>query len=85
LLSKAYRIQQWWSQMKTDMENLNDLEYDFRKRYAAELQKMTDRRLTDERIQVNQQAMRTPERRGETIKREEIAKEIIRRVQTKWR
>jgi hypothetical protein len=35
--------------------------------------------LEDERKQVNQQAMKTPGRRGEVIKNEELDKEISRR------
>jgi hypothetical protein len=54
-------------------------ENDFRQRYAAELQKMTDKRLDDERYQVKQQAMRTPQRRGEAVKHEEIDREVVRR------
>ena len=54
-------------------------EKDFRQRYAAELQKMTDKRLEDERYQVKQQAMRTPQRRGEAVKHEEIDSEMVRR------
>jgi hypothetical protein len=63
------------------MENSIDVETDFRRRYRAELQKMTDKRLADERYQVNQQVMRTPNRRGEALKHEEIATEWIRRAQ----
>ncbi len=35
--------------------------------------------LEDEQRQVNQQAIRTPGRRGEIIKKEEIEKEFVRR------
>jgi len=62
------------------MENSVDVENDFRIRYKAELQKMTDKRLADEKYQVNQQGMRTPNRRGETLKHEEIATEWVRRT-----
>ena len=60
----------------------------FRKRYAQELEKKrqqnSDRyrgydELADERRKVNQQEMKTPGRRGEKIKHEEIDKEISRR------
>lgn len=55
----------------------------FRERYAAELKKkkQDDRidELDDERKKVKHQAMKTPGRRGETIKHEEIDKEISRR------
>jgi hypothetical protein len=40
---------------------------------------MTDKRLLDERIQVKQQGMRTPQRRGELVKHEEIDRELVRR------
>lgn len=55
----------------------------FRNRYADELRKKkqderTDE-LDDERRKVKQQGMKTPGRRGEQIKHEEIDKEISRR------
>ena len=64
-------------------------EYSFRERYAKELEKKRvpgiysyygPDELLEERIKVNQQQMKTPGRRGELIKQEEIAKEIIRRL-----
>jgi len=55
----------------------------FRAIYASELRKMKqDSRvdqLEEERKKVNQQAMKTPGRRGEQIKHEEIDREIVRR------
>jgi hypothetical protein len=61
----------------TDEEKL------FRERYAGELQKKkhggTDSDLDLERMEVKQQGMKTPGRRGEQIKNEEIDKEIVRR------
>jgi hypothetical protein len=60
----------------------------FRKSYALELQKKRQQindyqrgfnELEEERRQVNQQAIRTPGRRGEVIKKEEIEKEFTRR------
>jgi hypothetical protein len=55
----------------------------FRDRYANELKKKKqDRRgdeLDDERRKVKQQGMKTPGRRGEQIKHEEIDREISRR------
>jgi hypothetical protein len=55
----------------------------FRAIYANELRKMRqDSRvdqLEEERKKVNQQAMKTPGRRGEQIKHEEIDREIVRR------
>ena len=55
----------------------------FRGRYADELRKKKqDERadeLDDERIKVKQHGMKTPGRRGEQIKHEEIDKEISRR------
>lgn len=64
-------------------------EYSFRQRYAKELEKKRvpgtgkyygPDELLEERIKVNQQQMKTPGRRGETIKQEEISKEIVRRL-----
>lgn len=55
----------------------------FRDRYASELKKKKqDSRgdeLDDERRKVKQQGMKTPGRRGEQIKHEEIDREISRR------
>lgn len=60
----------------------------FRKRYSHHLRDkkqqiydshMGHNALEEERKQVNQQAMKTPGRRGEKIKNEEIDKEISRR------
>jgi hypothetical protein len=58
-------------------------EESFRARYANELRKkkddVRDTELENERNKVKQQGMRTPGRRGEQIKYEEIDKEIVRR------
>jgi hypothetical protein len=67
-------------------------EASFRDRYAQELQKKKqqagnsyrgDDQLADERRNVNQQGMRTPGRRGEEIKQEELDKEFVRRSKGK--
>jgi hypothetical protein len=42
-----------------------------------------DNELADERRSVNQQGMRTPGRRGEEIKQEELDKEFVRRSKGK--
>jgi hypothetical protein len=64
-------------------------ERDFRERYAHELRKKRQAglnnyygidELLEERKQVNQQQMKTPGRRGEAIKHEEIDREISRRL-----
>jgi len=65
-------------------------EMDFRERYALELRKKTGQsciskhfgsdELSDEVRKVARQELMTPGRRGEQIKREEISKEILRRV-----
>jgi hypothetical protein len=69
---------------------LNEQEEIFSKAYAFELRKKkqqindNDRgfnQLDDERRQIFQQAIRTPGRRGEIIKKEEIEKEFARRYQ----
>jgi hypothetical protein len=58
-------------------------ESEFRERYAQELrgkkQEPGFNELEEERKQVNQQAMKTPGRRGEIIKNDEIDKEFSRR------
>ncbi len=67
---------------------VNEQEDSFTNFYASELRKKrqqinnNDRgfnELEDERRQVFQQAIRTPGRRGEVIKKEEIEKEFTRR------
>ena len=67
-------------------------ENDFRERYMKELRKKRQHginnyfgidELVEERRQVNQQQMKTPGRRGEIIKHEEIDKEILRRLKKK--
>jgi hypothetical protein len=67
-------------------------EKSFRERYAEELRKKRqndtysyreDDELYEERIKVNQQEKKTPGRRGEKIKQEEIDKEIVRRDKMK--
>lgn len=64
-------------------------ERNFRERYAIELRKKRQcglnnyygiDELLEERKQVNQQQMKTPGRRGEAIKHEEINREISRRL-----
>jgi hypothetical protein len=59
-------------------------EKNFRDRYASELKKKKQDgykidELEDERRNVKQQGMKTPGRRGEQIKHEELDKEIGRR------
>ncbi len=60
----------------------------FRDRYANELKKKKQDssvdELDDERRKVKQQGMKTPGRRGEQIKHEEIDREISRRYSV-WR
>ncbi|HEU5446644.1 MAG TPA: hypothetical protein VFU67_05830 [Nitrososphaeraceae archaeon] len=78
--------------MRTDAElsvNIfSEVEDDFRERYSIYLRTMKQRiydtylgfnELEDERKMVNQQVIRTPGRRGEIIKNEEIDKEFSRR------
>jgi hypothetical protein len=63
-------------------------ELEFRKRYSLELRTKKQQifglhigyyELDEERKQVNQQAMKTPGRKGESIKNEEIDMEFCRR------
>jgi hypothetical protein len=74
------------SDIDTEQEKL------FRERYAEELRKKKqqdtyryggDNELVEERVKVNQQERKTPGRRGEKIKQEEIDKEIVRRDKIK--
>jgi hypothetical protein len=67
-------------------------EKSFRERYAEELRKKSQNdtysyrgndELYEERVKVNQQEKKTPGRRGEKIKQEEIDKEIVRRDKMK--
>jgi hypothetical protein len=69
-------------------DNDTDQEKSFRERYAEELRKKKQQdaysyrendELVEERVKVNQQERKTPGRRGEKIKQEEIDKEIVRR------
>jgi hypothetical protein len=64
----------------------------FRERYATELRRKKqqdsntfrgDDELNDEKRRVNQQEMKTPGRRGEKIKQEELDREFSRRSMTK--
>jgi hypothetical protein len=70
------------SERKNMVEDTEEEKF-FRNRYADELRKKKqDQRsdeLDDERRKVKQQGMKTPGRRGEQIKHEEIDKEISRR------
>jgi hypothetical protein len=70
------------SERKNMIEDTEEEKF-FRNRYADELRKKKqDERadeLDDERRKVKQQGMKTPGRRGEQIKHEEIDKEISRR------
>ena len=72
----------------TEEQSLVDIEISFRIRYSKELkskkQQIYDKErgfneLDDEKRSVLQQMMRTPGRRGEIIKEEEISKEFARR------
>jgi len=62
-------------------------EKQFRQRYSDELKKKKhgggDSDLDVERNEVKQQGMKTPGRRGEQIKNEEIDKEIVRRYSSR--
>jgi hypothetical protein len=72
----------------TNNITLNEQEETFSKYYATELRKKKQQindndigfcELDDERRQIFQQAIRTPGRRGEIIKKDEIDKEFARR------
>jgi hypothetical protein len=73
-------------------DNDTEEERSFRERYAHELRKKKQQdtrsyglkdELVEERVKVKQQQMKTPGRRGEKIKQEEIDKEIVRRDKMK--
>ena len=70
------------SEMNIMIEDTEEEKF-FRSRYANELKKkkQDDRyqELDDERRKVKQQGMKTPGRRGEQIKHEEIDREISQR------
>jgi hypothetical protein len=70
------------SEMNGMVEDTEEEKF-FRDRYANELKKKKQDRMTDElddeRRKVRQQGMKTSGRRGEQIKHEEIDKEISRR------
>jgi hypothetical protein len=75
--------------IQTDTATRNAEERDFRERYTLELRRKRQcginnyygvDELLEERKQVNQQQMKTPGRRGEMIKHEEINKEMSRRI-----
>ena len=56
----------------------------FREAYSDHLRGMkTDAELEDERRRVKLQGMKTPHRRGEIIKHEEIDREMVRRHSNK--
>ncbi len=74
--------------MESDSNKTDAEETEFRESYSQQLRgkkqqvydtQMGHRALDDERQQVNQQAMKTPGRRGEIIKNEEIDKEFSKR------
>ena len=74
---------------QTDTSNRDTEEEEFRERYTLELRKKRQSgignyygvdELLEERKLVNQQQMKTPGRRDEVIKHEEISKEMSRRL-----
>lgn len=77
-----------WTDTELSVNIFSEVEDDFRERYSIYLRTMKQRiydtylgfnELEDERKMVNQQVIRTPGRRGEIIKNEEIDKEFSRR------
>lgn len=77
-----------WTDPELSVNIFSEVEDDFRERYSVYLRTMKQRiydtylgfnELEDERKMVNQQVIRTPGRRGEIIKNEEIDKEFSRR------
>lgn len=83
-----FTVETFSAQIDHSAQSLSE-ESDFRARYMHELRKKRQQgmnnyygidELLEERRQVNQQQMKTPGRRGELIKHEEIDKEILRRL-----
>jgi hypothetical protein len=83
-----FTVETFSTQIDHSAQSLSD-ESDFRARYMHELRKKRQHgmnnyygidELLEERRQVNQQQMKTPGRREELIKHEEIDKEILRRL-----
>ena len=77
-----------WTDPELIVNIFSEVEDDFRERYSIHLRTMKQRiydtylgfnELEDERKMVNQQVIRTPGRRGEIIKNEEIDREFSRR------
>ena len=77
-----------WTDAELSVNIFSEVEDDFRERYSIYLRTMKQRiydtylgfnELEDERKMVNLQVIRTPGRRGEIIKNEEIDKEFSRR------
>ncbi len=77
-----------WTDSELSVNISSQLEADFRERYSIYLKTMKQRiydtyigfnELEDERKFVNQQVIKTPGRRGEIIKNEELDKEFSRR------
>ena|SRR3712207_2962292 len=67
------------AEQKMSKDDSPTQEHIFRVVYAAELKKMRDYQLQDERRRVNYQEGKTPGRRGEIIMQDEISKETVRR------
>jgi hypothetical protein len=74
--------------LESESNNTDAQEAEFRESYSQQLRgkkqqvydtQMGHNALEEERKQVNQQAMKTPGRRGEIIKNEEIDKEFSKR------
>jgi hypothetical protein len=77
-----------WTDSELSVNISSEVEDDFRERYSIYLKSMKQRiydsnigfnELEDERKFVNQQVIKTPGRRGEIIKNEELDKEFSRR------
>lgn len=80
-----------WTDSELSVNISSGVEADFRERYSIYLKTMKQRiydtnigfnELEDERKFVNQQVIKTPGRRGEIIKNEELDKEFSRRYST---
>jgi hypothetical protein len=90
-MQSSYLQEEIYKHVKMSNDDTEE-EASFRERYAEELRKKKqqesdsyrgDNELADERRKVNQQGMRTPGRRGEEIKQEELDKEFVRRSKEK--
>ena len=89
MLECSYNLRWYYSRdLESESNQTDSEEAEFRENYSQQLRgkkqqvydsQMGHNALEEERKQVNQQVMKTPGRRGEIIKNEEIDKEFSKR------